>query len=298
MDWGFYAMVRKKIKKEFWGYFFIAPFLVVFLLFEIYPYIASFYLSLFDYGLGKKHWIGLQNYIHLFSDSVFLKSLFNTFAFVIGAVPITVIFSLFVANAVIRRSAKVISFFRASFYLPIVASQVILSITWLWIYNPVNGVANYVLSLVGVEPVMWLSNPSYALSSLILVVITWSVGQPIILYLAAMGGIPKTYYEAASIDGANSWRKFWHITLPLLKPTTLYVVITSTIAAFQTFVVVQLLTAGGPNYGTSTILYLLYETAFMYGKLGLASAMGVILAAFISVIAILQFKFFKSDFEY
>lgn len=287
-----------RIYKEFWGFFFIFPFLLLFLVFEIYPFLDAIYLSLFDYGVGRHEWIGLDNYKYLLQDEVFRKAMLNTFLIVLGVVPISVIFSIVTANLVIHKSAQAASFFRASFYLPIVTSQVILSITWLWIYNPVTGVANYALSVFGIEPVMWLSDSNFALPALILVVITWCVGQPIILYLAALGNIPADYYEASSIDGATPIQQFWKITLPLLKPTTLYVLVTSTIGAFQTFVVVQLLTGGGPSYGTTTIMYLLYETAFKYGKLGLASAMGVVLAVIISVFSIIQFKFFKTDVEY
>ncbi|WP_245954607.1 carbohydrate ABC transporter permease [Paenibacillus flagellatus] len=284
--------------KQFWGYFFVAPFLLVFLLFEVYPFVDALYLSLFDYGIGTKRFIGLGNYANLFADDVFLRALLNTFLFVVGVVPLSVVFSIFVASLVIQKSAAAATFFRASFYLPIVTSQVLLSITWLWIYNPVSGIANYALSLFGAEPVMWLSDSRFALPALIAVVITWCVGQPIILYLAALGNIPSTYYEAASIDGATGWRQFWSITLPLLKPTTLYVIVTCTIGAFQTFVVVQLLTGGGPSYATTTVMYMLYETAFKYGKLGLACAMGVILAVIISAFSVVQFKFFKTDVEY
>lgn len=284
--------------REFWGFFFILPFLLVFAAFEIYPFLDAIYLSLFDYGIGRKEWVGFGNYAHLLGDDVFLKSIRNTFLLVLGVVPLSVGFSLATASIVIHKSAAVASFFRASFYLPIVTSQVILSIAWLWIYNPMTGVANYGLSLLGIGPVMWLSDSSVTLIAVILVVITWCVGQPFILYMAGLGGIPASYGEAASIDGASPWRKFWSITLPLLKPTTLYVVVTTTIGAFQTFVVIQLLTGGGPNYSTTTIMYLLYETAFKYGNLGLASAMGVLLAILISIFSLIQFKFFRSDVEY
>jgi multiple sugar transport system permease protein len=290
--------MSSRLYKEFWGYFFIAPFLLLFLLLEIYPFLDAIYMSLFDYGIGRKEWVGLDNYVYLLKDEVFRRAILNTFIIVLGVVPLSVVISLLLASLIIHKSAALASFFRASFYLPIVTSQVILSITWLWIYNPVSGVANYGLSVLGIKPVMWLSDETFALPAIILVIITWVVGQPIILYLAALGNIPPTYYEAASIDGASPWRQFWNITLPLLKPTTLYVVVTSTIGAFQTFVVVQLLTGGGPSYGTTTIMYLLYETAFKYGKLGVASAMGVVLAIMICIFSVIQFKFFKTDVEY
>ena len=289
---------RRSISRELWGFFFIAPFLIFYLVFEAYPMLYAIYLSFFDYGIGKSEWIGVQNYLSLFNDAIFIKSTYNTFAFVIGAIPLTLAFALFVATMVIRMSRAAASFFRAAFYLPIVTSSVILSITWAWIYQPVNGVANYVLSFVNLKPVMWLSDTAIALPSLIVILVTWIVGQPIILFLAAIGNIPPTYFEAAQIDGASGGRQFWHITLPLLKPTTLYVILTVTIGAFQTFAIVQLMTAGGPNYATSTIMYLLYATAFQYGDLGKASAMGVILAIMISAVSVIQFKLLKTDIEY
>jgi multiple sugar transport system permease protein len=290
--------VSRSIKGEMWGLFFIAPFAILFLLFEIYPIMNAFYLSFFDYGLGRKNWIGLDNYTKLLSDDVFLKSIMNTFGFVVGTVPLTYLFAVFAAVLIFGKHKHLASFFRGAFYLPIISSQVILSLIWAWIYNPVNGIANYSLSKLGLGPIMWLSDERFALLALIVVVVTFNVGQPIILILAALGNISPDYYEAADLDGASSVRKFWHITLPLLKPTSLYILVMSTIWAFQTFVVVQLLTGGGPNYATSTIMFLLYDTAFVYGQLGLASAMGIIITALISVVAIAQFKLMKSDVQY
>jgi multiple sugar transport system permease protein len=255
-------------------------------------------MSLFDFGIGKKQWIGFDNYIRLFQDEVFRRAMVNTFGFVIGVVPLVVIFSLFVACTVFYKRNWTASFFRATFYLPVVTSQVILSITWAWIFNPVNGIANFVLSVFKIPPVMWMSDERVTLIALVFVIVTWVVGQPIILFLAALGNIPATYYEAAEIDGASPWRRFRSITLPLISPTLLYVIVTSTIGAFNTFIVVKMLSGGGPNYATMTIKYLLYETAFAYGELGLASTMGVILAAIICIISIIQFKFLKTDFEY
>lgn len=290
--------MSRSIKGEIWGLFFIAPFALVFLLFEVYPIVNAFYLSFFDYGLGKKTWIGVDNYSKLLTDDVFLRSIMNTFGFVIGTVPLTYLFAVFAAVLIFGKHKHLASFFRGAFYLPIISSQVILSLIWAWIYHPVNGIANYSLSKLGLGPVMWLSDERFALLALIIVVITFNVGQPIILILAALGNISPDYYEAADLDGASPFRKFWHVTLPLLKPTSLYILVMSTIWAFQTFVVVQLLTGGGPNYATSTIMFLLYDTAFVYGQLGLASAMGIIITALISVVAIAQFKLMKSDVQY
>lgn len=279
------------------GLLFIAPFAVLFLLFEVYPLLNALYLSLFDYGLGRKSWAGLSNYTHLLHDHVFLVSIANTFGFVVGSVPVVLVFSLFAALLIFNKNKHLASFFRGAFYLPLVTSQVILSIVWAWIYNPVNGVANYALSLAGIEPVAWLADGRFALAALIVVVITFNVGQPIVLLLAALGNISPDYYEAADIDGASPARKFRHITLPLLKPTLLYVMVMATIWAFQTFVVVQMLTGGGPNYKTSTVMYLLYNTAFVYGQLGLASAMGVVIAVLIAIVAAVQFKLMRTNLD-
>ncbi|MFE5323681.1 carbohydrate ABC transporter permease [Paenibacillus sp. NPDC056579] len=285
----------RAIGGHWWGLLFIAPFAMFFLLFEIYPMIRAVYLSFFDYGLGKQVWIGLDNYVYLLQDKVFLRSIANTFGFVVGTVPLTYLFAIFVATMIYNKHRYIASFFRGAFYLPIVTSQVILSVIWAWIYNPVNGVANYGLSLVNLGPYMWLSDERLALPALIIIVVTFNVGQPIILLLAAMGNISSDYYEAADIDGASAWDKFRHITLPLLKPTSLYILVMATIWAFQTFVVVQMLTGGGPNYGTSTIMYILYNTAFVYGQLGLASAMGIVITLLISIVAFAQFKLMKAD---
>lgn len=286
------------LRGDHWGYFFIAPFALFFLMFEVYPMLRAFYISLFDYGLGSQKWIGFDNYASLLKDSVFLRSIANTFGFVIGTVPLTVLFALFAASMIYRKNKALAAFFRGAFYLPVVTSQVILSLVWAWIYNPVNGMANYMLSMFGAEPVMWMSDERVALPALILIVVTFNVGQPIILYLAAMGNISPDYYEAADLDGANLWHKFRHITMPLLKPTSLYILVMATIWAFQTFVIVQLMTGGGPNYATSTIMYLLYNTAFIYGKLGMASAMGILITALISVVAFAQFRLMKADVEF
>ncbi|WP_409344352.1 carbohydrate ABC transporter permease [Paenibacillus sp. MBLB4367] len=288
----------RAVRGDYWGYFFIAPFALFFFLFEVYPMLRAFYISLFDYGLGSQTWIGFDNYTYLLKDDVFLRSIANTFGFVAGTVPLTFLFALFVAQMIYRKNKHIASFFRGAFYLPVVTSQVILSLVWAWIYNPVNGMANYMLTSFGASPIMWMADERAALPALIIIVVTFNVGQPIILFLAAMGNISPDYYEAADLDGANGWHKFRNITLPLLKPTSLYILVMSTIWAFQTFVVVQLMSGGGPNYGTSTIMYLLYNTAFVYGKLGMASAMGILITALISVVAVVQFRLMKADVEF
>ena len=289
---------KNKCRDNLLGYGFMAPFIIAFAFFFVYPIIEAIRLSFFDYTLVKQEWTGLNNYISLFKNPNFIKSLKNTFSFVVICVPCTTLLSLFVANVIRRLHTIATALFRAAFYLPSITASAVLAVTWKLIYNPQNGVLNWFLNLFNVEPVLWLANSKVVLGALAVIVVTWQVGYPIILFCAGLDGIPSTYIEAASIDGASKMRIFWKVTMPLLKPTTLYVIVATTIGSFQTFAVVQLLTAGGPNYATSTVMYQLYETAFKYGKLGLASAMGVILAVLIGIVAVFQFKLLADDVEY
>lgn len=286
-------------KKEWLAaYLFLLPAAVFFIAFVIIPMIGGIIISFFNYTPKTMDFIGLQNYMQIFKDPVFKKSFGNTMFLVIGNVPIVIIFSMFVSLTIYKRSSKVRSFFRSVFYLPAIASVVSITIVWGWIFHPNYGILNYILSLFGVEPQIWLGNPSIAKWAILMVLVTLSVGQPIVLYMASLGNIPKDYLEAAEIDGANSREIFWNITWPLLKPTTLYIVIITTINSFQCFSVIQLLTAGGPNYSTTTIMYQVYERSFTLGQYGIASSMGVVLAAIVMTISIIQYKYFGSDVEY
>src|SRR5690606_22720563 len=173
-----------------------------------------------------------------------------------------------------------------------------LAIVWSWIFDPTFGLLNYLLSLVGLGPVAWLSDPTWALPALALVVVSWVVGTAVILYSAGLDGIPGELLEAAAIDGTSPWQRFRYVTLPLLKPTTLYVLVTQTIGAFQTFIVVQLLTRGGPAYRTYTLVYDIYVTAFQFFDFGYAAAQGVILLLLAGAVAILQIRFMRGDITY
>jgi multiple sugar transport system permease protein len=290
-------MIRK-IKSSIPGYLFILPFLIFFITFKVYPIFKAIYLSFFDLEFEKGNWVGIQNYIQLFKDSLFLQAFLNTFSFVLIVVPVSLIISFTLALMIFKKSDRLQNFFRAAFYIPIVISGVIISVIWLWILHPILGLANYVLEIFKIEPVFWLGDKSTALPVLAMVVLTWFIGGNIIIFLASLGSIPKTYYEVADIDGATYLRKVFSITLPLLKPTSLYLLITSTIGALQIFEVVRLMTGGGPGNATTTVMYMIYKTAFFYGRFGLASAMGVILAVVAVIIAVVQFKFLSTDVEY
>ncbi|MDF2614893.1 MAG: permease component of ABC-type sugar transporter [Clostridia bacterium] len=295
---------RKKFRLSYeakdWiaGYLFILPVMIFFIGFIVIPMARGIYVSFFDYSLRNFEFIGLDNYIHLFGDEIFLKGVRNTLFIVIGSVPIVVLFALFVSVNIYKKAAAVRSFFRGVFYLPAICSVVSVTVVWGFIYEPNYGVLNYLLSAVGTEKISWLADARFALPAVMAVLITTAVGQPIILYVAALGNVPVSYIEAAEIDGATNWEVFQNITWPMLMPTSLYIIIITTINSFQCFSLIQLLTSGGPAYNTSTIMYQVYERAFTLNQYGLSSAMGVILAIIIMIISIIQYKFFGSDIEY
>jgi ABC-type sugar transport systems, permease components len=268
------------------------------MIFYLYPALDSFRMSLYDYKLVGGDFIGFSNYASLFKDSQFLKSLLNTFWFVIYVVPATIVFSLIIAALIVNKGEFLKSFIRGAFYLPAVVSFVALSMVWSWIFNPVLGLSQYVTKLFGLGVIEFFGHQSSAIAALSLIIFTTAIGQCIVLYTAALGGIPASYYEAAELDGASKIKQFFNITLSLIKPTTLFLTIIVTINTFQVFVVVQLLTSGGPDNGTSTILFQLFRTAFEYNNFGLASTMGIVMFVIILVISVIQYKFLSSDIEY
>ena len=299
-------MKKQKSKRsiDYSAYLFILPVCIFFFTFVLFPMVRGLELSLYNFTKRTPVFVGFKNYSNLlFSSSgstmhePFMKSLVNTTLLTAIAVPIVVVFSIFVAITIYNKNAVIRSFFRGVFYIPAISSVVSVTVVWAWIYHPEYGILNYIFKNIGIinSNVDWLGNPSTALYAIITILITTSVGQPIILYVAALGNVPKELLEASEIDGATKWQVFTKITWPLIRPTTLYIIVVTTINSFQCFALIQLLTAGGPNYGTSTIMYLVYEAAIKNGDHGIASAMGIILAVIIGIISILQFKFFSSE---
>lgn len=282
-----------------WAYFFIAPAYLFFTIFVLYPLLQGLYLSFFRAGLTpERTFVGLDNFVRLARDEAFVYAIRNTFLFVLGIVPLAMAISIAVAVLVYPLGNRAQSFYRLAFYLPGVASGVILALVWLWIYQPTYGLLNYFIGLFGVRPIAWLGTTQWALPALALVVLTWILGQPIILFLAALGAIPSELTDAAMIDGAGSFTRLWRITLPLIRPTILFVLLTQTIGVMQIVVVVILMTRGGPANATQTIVYRMYETAFDFYEFGYASAMGVVLVLFIAVVAAIQFKFLGQEVDY
>lgn len=291
---------KLKMRETMIAYAFLAPILLFFLIFVFAPMVMGFVTSFFNYSMTQFTFIGLANYNRMFHDSIFMKSLINTVIIVIGSVPVVVFFSLFVAANTYEKNVFSRSFYRCVFFLPVVTGSVAVTVVWKWIYDPMSGILNYILKSGHVieQNISWLGDKHWALLAIIIILLTTSVGQPIILYIAAMGNIDNSLCEAARVDGANEMQVFWQIKWPSLLPTTLYIAVITTINSFQCFALIQLLTSGGPNYSTSTLMYYLYEKAFKLSEYGYANTMGVFIAVMIALISFAQFKILGNDVEY
>lgn len=279
-------------RETFVSYMFLLPCLVFFVGFVIVPMFMCLFTSFFDYTMTDFEFIGLQNYIEIFQDETFLIALRNTVLIVVVSVPTVCIFSLWVASAIYRRKGAVTSFFRCVFYLPVVTGTVAVTVVWKWMFNQYYGLFNYVLSSANVidKNISWLGDKRFAIWCIILILFTTSIGQPIVLYVSALGNVDTSLVEAAEVDGATSFQCFWKIKWPNIMPTTLYILVITTINSFQCFALIQLLTSGGPMNSTNTIMYYIYDTAFKTNQYGYANAMGIILAIIIAVFSALQFK--------
>lgn len=291
------ALVRRETTA---GYLFLLPSLFFFLTFVIYPMFMCIYTSFFDSNMGKNTqdiFVGIANYKELFHDEIFLGALKNTLVIVIVSVPTVCAFSLWVASAIVDMKPALTSLFRVIFYLPVVTGSVAVTVVWKWMYNNYYGIFNYLFKGMGIidQNINWLGDSRYALWCIIIILFTTSVGQPIVLYVSALGNVDKSLVEAAEVDGASNTQAFWKIKWAQIMPTTLYILIITTINSFQCFALIQLLTSGGPNHSTDTIMYYIYYTAFKLYRYGYGNAMGVVLMVIIAVLSGIQFKLGQSD---
>ena len=291
------AMRAARRRENIAAYLFMAPSLVFFLGFVIFPMGMCLVTSFFNYTMTDFSWIGLANYVEMFQDAIFGKALVNTIVIVLVSVPVTCMFSLWVASLIYKMRDRHTSFFRCVFYLPVVTGSVAVTVVWKWIFNNYYGVLNYVAKNLGLitRNINWLGNPDYALACIITILLTTSVGQPIVLYVSALSNVDGSLVEAASVDGATNLQVFWRIKWPQIMPTTLYIPVITTINSFQCFALIQLLTSGGPNNSTQTIMYYIYYNAFKLSRYGYGSAMGIILAVIIAVFSAVQFRLARTD---
>lgn len=283
------ALVRRETVS---AYLFLLPALIFFVGFVIVPMVMCLFTSFFDYTMTDFAFIGFGNYVEMFKDPVFVKSLKNTAVLVVVAVPAVTAFSLWVASVIYPMRPSLRSFFRCIFYLPVVTGTVAVTVVWKWMFNQYTGLFNHLLKSASLidKNISWLGNENTALWCILLILFTTSIGQPIVLYVAALGNVDNSLVEAAEVDGANKLQTFWRIKWPSIMPTTLYILIITTINTFQCFALIQLLTSGGPNYSTSTVMYYIYYEAFKLYRYGYGNAMGVILAIIIALFSALQFK--------
>lgn len=275
------------------SYLFLLPFLLFFVLFVIYPMFMCVFTSFFDATMGREDiFIGFENYKRLFTDKVFWIALTNTMIIVLVSVPVTCAFSLWVASVISKMPVAATSVFRCIFYLPVVTGSVAVTMVWKWMYNNYYGIFNYLGTNMGIldKNINWLGDPKYALGCIILILLTTSVGQPIVLYVSALDNVDKSLVEAAAVDGATSFQAFWKVKWPQMMPTTLYILIITMINSFQCFALIQLLTQGGPSNSTMTIMFYIYYNAFKLFDYGYGNAMGVILAIIIAILSAIQFK--------
>ncbi|MEK5444975.1 MULTISPECIES: carbohydrate ABC transporter permease [unclassified Fredinandcohnia] len=284
-----------QMKKNYSAYLFLLPKLILFIAFIAIPVVWAFIISFQEYKIFGSEWAGLDNYIKVFKSDAFYDALGNTFLFTVVTVPFNVISALIIASLIHPLGKLSQSFFRGAFYLPTVTSMVIVAMVWRWMYNYDFGLFNYVLGWFGIEPLNWLGQSSSALWALIIMQCLIPFGVGIILYLASMGSISNTLYEAATIDGANSFQKWYRITLPLLKPSTLYLVLLSTIGSFQVFTQIIMMTGGGPGTATETLVHLIYKTGFRDFEFGFAAAQSVVLFFIILLFSIIQFRLLRYD---
>lgn len=254
-------------------YLFILPWVLGFAIFTLGPLAFSFYVSLHDWPIvGEHSFIGAKNYVTMFTDDEdFRKSLWVTLKFTALYVPTILAMALSLA-LLLNRPMFASGFFRAAFYIPSIISGVALVTIWSWILSNEYGILNYVLSLVGVEPVNWLGSPKWALYSVVIVGM-WTVGEPMLIFLAGLKAVPKELYEAASLSGVGKVGQFFGITLPLLSPVILYNIVTTVIVSFQQLTTALLLTNGGPAKSTYLLAIYIYDTAFKFHDMGYASAM-------------------------
>ncbi len=295
-----------------WAYLFILAPMLLFLTFEFYPFSQALRYSVSKWSIvGPVDFVGLANYRWLMSDSVFWKALWNSLRYGAVVVPSSLALALALAVLIFPLSRVAKTFFKMAFYLPAVASIVVVSLVWRWMYQPAFGLFNYLASLVGLGPFDYLTSSSQSLPSIMLMQVFSSpvvgIGASIILLLAALNSIPYELYEAAILDGASGLQKFRYVTFPLLRPTLTFLTIIGTIDTLREFTAIYLmtstassntLTGGGPFYSTTTVVYYIYVNAFLTRQFGLAAAMAIVLFAIILVLAVLQFRHLNLDVEY
>jgi multiple sugar transport system permease protein len=295
--------VLREMRQEWTAYLFNAPGLILFAIFTVYALYTSFMLSFREWNLidDEKRYVGLDNYREILQDSNFHEAIRNTVYFTIGSVPLTMGIALFLA-ILLNTQIRGLAIFRTAFYLPVITPLVVAAIIWTWLYQADTGLLNYYLQQLGIidEPVYWLGNRATAMPAVIAMNIWKGIGFSMIVYLAGLQAVPQEFYEAAEVDGAGWWEKFRRITLPLIAPTTFFLLVINTIGAMKAFTQVFVMTQGGPpgpGGATTTITYWIYQQAFVYFKMGYASALAYTTFFLLFAVSFMQFRWYVKRVE-
>ena len=288
---------KQKNRNYLVAFLFVLPALINFTVFRYYPMIWAFRASFWDYSLlqGFKKMVGFDNYVRAFTaDPIFLQSLKTTFIYAIFYVGIIVVLAL--ALAVFANQKKPgVGAIRAFIFIPVVTSFIVVSIVWGMLLNPDLGIVNGLLQTLGLNRLMFLTSKTQALPTLIAISVWKDVGYSVIILVAGLKGVPEMLHEAAIVDGANAWQRFWSVTLPSIKRQLMFVVVWATMGAFQVFIPVYSLTQGGPSRSTNVVVYYIYKEAFVFGEMGYASALSIILLFILLAVSIFQMRILRSD---
>lgn len=283
--------------RKWWAYAFIAPTMITLLVFWLIPLGFALVLSLMNWdGFGERTFVGLDNFIHLFQDPVFQKAVVNTVYYTVLTIPTGILIALLLALALNKIPGR--NVYRVFYFMPVVTSAVSVGVMWIWILNGDFGILNSLLGTIGIQGPNWLADDRWVIPAIAMVGIWWGLGFNVVIFLAGLQGISRSYYEAAEIDGASTFQKFFHITLPLLSPTTFFVAVMAVIASFQVFDQVFVMTQGGPGKASHVIVLHIYEMAFLKGQFGASTATAVVLFMAILLFTIIQFKLSKRWVHY
>ncbi|NOU94125.1 ABC transporter permease subunit [Paenibacillus sp. LMG 31456] len=293
------SLRSKKWREQMLAYIFLTPSLLLFGTFLFYPLIKSVYLSLYltDPRGRVALFVGLNNFVELVTNEKFFQSLIVTLSFTLLTVPTAIFLALLLA-ALTHNKIRGMKLFQFVFSLPLIIATGTGSVIWTMLYHPTSGMLNYVLTLVGLQPIHWLTDPAWALVAVAIMTIWMDLGFKYILLLGGLKGVSEEIYDSAKIDGSNPKRTFFHITLPMISPTLFFVGIVSVIQAFQTFGQIDVLTKGGPMYKTEVIVFNIYNDAFVNFQFGSGSAQALVLFAIILILTIIQFRFAERKVHY
>ena len=288
-------------RQDLIGWSFALPFVILFGVFLALPILAAFLFSFTSFGLRDitnpigASVVGVDNYARLLSDAKFWKSLGNTVYFVVVGVPLTLALGLVIANALSRGITRFRTAFRVGYYLPVITSIVAIAVVWRFLLNPDFGLINLLLAKVGITGPNWLANSALAMPSIIAMAVWRNVGFAMVVFVAGMQAIPSMLYEAAAIDGAGRWQSFRYVTLPMLRPTILFMLVITTIGYLQLFEEPFVMTGGGPLDATLSVTMYMYQQGFTFFHQGYASAIAYVLFVIVAIVAFLQFRFLRSE---